>query len=137
MAPRALWTGAIRFGLVNVPVRLTSAVSQKEVRFHMLHAPDGGRIQFKRTCSVDGKEVTQDEIVKGFEFSRGQYVRIEPKELEKFDPEATHSIDIEEFVKLQEIDPIFYETTYQVHPDKGAGRAYALLMEAMRDSKRV
>ena len=95
---RALWSGAISFALVNVPVRLYSAVSHREIHFHMLHRGDGGRIQLKRFGSVDGKEVPHEDIVKGFEISKGRYVPIDPAELEKLDPKATHTIDIEDFV---------------------------------------
>ena len=134
---RPIWTGSISFGLVNVPVKLFSATSAKEVHFHMLHDKDGGRIRQKRVCSVDGEEVDYEHIVKGYEISRGQYVEVKPEELQKFIPEATRTIDIEEFVELSEIDPIFYDHTYYLVPDKGAGKAYALLLGAMRDAGKV
>lgn len=135
--PRSLWTGSISFGLVNVPVKLYSAISQKEVRFNMLHAKDGGRIHLKRFCSVEDKEVPYEEISKGYQIAKGQYVEISRDELAKFHPKATKSIDIQDFVDLEEIDPIFYEATYYLVPDKGAERAYTLLMEAMKRTKRV
>jgi DNA end-binding protein Ku len=134
---RPIWTGSITFGLVNVPVKLFSATSAKEVSFHMLHDKDGGRIRQKRVCSVDDEEVPYEHIVKGYEVSRGQYVEVNPEELKKFIPEATKTIDIQEFVELVEIDPIFYDHTYYLVPDKGAGKAYALLLQAMRDSGKV
>src|SRR5438132_11621599 len=90
--PRPIWTGSIAFGLVNVPVKVYSAVHQKEVRFHQLHDKDGGRIQFKRTCSKCGNEVPYENIVKGYELSPGRYVRIAPEELEALDPKATREI---------------------------------------------
>src|SRR5215203_1476759 len=102
--PRAIWSGSISFGLVNVPVKLYSAISQKEVHFHMLHDADGARIQQKRFCTADGEEVPYEHIVKGYELARGRYVMITKEELESFDPEATRSIDIEDFVELAEID---------------------------------
>ena len=134
---RPIWSGSISFGLVNVPVKLFSATSQKEVAFHQLHDKDGGRIRQKRICSVDGEEVPYEHIVKGFEVSRGQYVELSPEELARFHPEATKTIDIQQFVDLAEIDPIFYDRTYYLLPDKGAQKAYALLLQAMRESGKV
>lgn len=134
---RSLWSGAISFGLVNVPVKLFSAVSQKEVRFHMLHEKDGGRIQQKRVCSVDGEEVPWEEIAKGHEVRRGQYVMLAREELEALDPESSRAIEIEDFVDLSQIDPIYYEHTYYAAPDEGAARPYALLLEAMTRTNRV
>jgi DNA end-binding protein Ku len=134
---RPIWSGSISFGLVNVPVKLFSATSPKEVRFHMLHDKDGGRIHQKRVCSIDGEEVPWEHIVKGYEISKGRYVTVTREELEAFNPKGTKSIDIEDFVELSQIDPIFYETTYYLVPDKGAQRPYALLLEAMRKTHRV
>src|SRR5438046_6992160 len=107
--PRPIWTGSISFGLVNVPIRLITATSAKDVRFNQLHANDGGRIQQKRVCSVDGEEVPYEEIAKGYEMAPGQYVVIDPEELATLDPEASHTIDLEEFVELEEVDPIYFE----------------------------
>jgi DNA end-binding protein Ku len=134
---RPIWTGSISFGMVNVPVKLFSAVSHKEVRFHMVHDADGARIKQKRVCSADGKEVHWEHIAKGYEVSPGQVVVIDPEELERLDPKATRSIDIEAFVKLPEIDPLFYESSYYLVPDRQATKAYALLVSAMKDSQRV
>jgi DNA end-binding protein Ku len=135
--PRAIWSGSVSFGLVNVPVKLFSAVSQKEVRFNMLHDADGGRIELHRFCSIEQKEVPWEHIVKGYQVSPGRYVTLTEEELAAADPKATRSIDIEEFVALEEIDPIYYDATYYLAPDKGAGKAYALLLEAMRRSRKV
>jgi DNA end-binding protein Ku len=135
--PRPIWSGSISFGLVNVPVKLFSATSPKEIRFHMLHDKDGGRIQQKRVCSIDGHEVPWEHIVKGFEISKGRYVTVTREELEAFNPKGTKSIDIEDFVELGQIDPVYYETTYYLVPDRGAQRPYALLLEAMRKTHRV
>jgi len=118
-------------------VKLFSAVSHKEVHFHMVHDADGARIKQKRICSEDGKEVPWEHIVKGYEVSPGQVVVIKPEELERLDPKATRSIDIESFVNLAEIDPIFYEASYYLVPDRQATKAYALLVSAMKDSQRV
>src|SRR3954452_15362208 len=135
--PRPIWSGSIRFGLVSVPVKLFSATSQKEVRFHMLHDKDGGRIHQKRVCSIDGDEVTWEHIVKGYEISKGRYVTVTREELESFNPRATKAIEIEDFVDLAQIDPIYYESTYYLVPDKGAAKPYALLAEAMKRAGKV
>jgi DNA end-binding protein Ku len=134
---RPIWSGSISFGLVNVPVKLFSATSPKEVRFHMVHDKDGGRIQQKRVCSVDGEEVPWAHIVKGFEISKGRYVTVTKDELAAFNPKATRSIDIEDFVDLDQIDPIYYDHTYYLVPDRGAARPYALLREAMQKTGKV
>ena len=134
---RPIWSGSISFGLVNVPVKLVSATSPKEVRFHMLHDKDGGRIQQKRVCSIDGKEVPWEHIIKGFELSKGRYVSVTKDELAAFNVRATRTIEIEDFVELAQIDPIYYETTYWLLPDKGAAKPYALLVEAMKRTGRV
>jgi len=134
---RPIWSGSISFGLVNVPVKLFSATSPKEVRFHMLHDKDGGRIQQKRVCSMDGEEVPWEHIVKGFEIAKGRYVTVTKEELEAFSPKATRSIDIEDFVDLQQIDPIYYDHSYYLVPDRGAARPYALLLEAMNRTGKV
>ena len=119
--PRAIWSGSVSFGLVNVPVKLVTATSSKDVRFHQLHDTDGGRIKQKRVCSLDGEEVDYSEIVKGYELSGGQYVIVEPEELEALSPEASRSIDIEEFVDLAEIDPLYFEHSYYLVPDERGG----------------
>jgi DNA end-binding protein Ku len=134
---RSIWSGAISFGLVNVPVKLYSAVSKKNVRFHQLHGKDGVRIQMKRICPADDEEVPFEDIVKGYELSPDRYVVITPEELESLDPKKTRSIDIEEFVDLEDIDPIFYDHPYYLAPDRGAGKAYNLLVSAMREANKV
>ena len=134
---RSIWSGAISFGLVNVPVKLYSAVSRKTVRFHQLHDADGVRIQQKRVCPADGEEVPYDNIVKGYELSPERYVVVSPEELESLDPKKTRTIDIEDFVELDQIDPIFYDHPYYLAPDKGASKAYNLLLTAMRETGRV
>jgi DNA end-binding protein Ku len=135
--PRSIWGGAISFGLVNVPVKLYTAVRKKDVRFHQLHAPDGARISQKRVCSADGAEVAFEDIVKGYEIAKGQYVLVEPDELDSLDPETTHTIDIEDFVQLDQIDPLFFDASYYVLPDARGEKAYRLLLEAMRDAGKV
>src|SRR5436305_13125039 len=135
--PRSIWTGAISFGLVNVPVKLYSAVSKKTVRFHQLHETDGVRIQQKRVCPADGEEVPFDQIVKGYEITPDQYVVVTPEELEAIEPRKTKTIDIEDFVDLEDIDPIFYDHPYYLLPGTGAAKPYKLLVTAMQESAKV
>lgn len=135
--PRAIWSGSISFGLVNIPVKLFSAVSPKEVRFNMLHDADGGRVEMHRFCSIEQKPIEYEHIVKGFEVSPGRYVTLTEEEIAAVDPKASRSIDIQEFVALDEIDPIYYDRTYYVGPDRGAGKAYALLLETMERTRKV
>jgi DNA end-binding protein Ku len=135
--PRAIWSGAISFGLVNVPVKMYSATSPKTVRFHQLSAKTGTRIKQKRVDPSTGDEVAFEDIVKGYELSPERYVLIEPEELEALDPKATKTIDIEEFVDLAEIDPIFYDHSYYLAPAAGGAKAYRLLLEAMREAGKV
>ena len=134
---RAIWSGSISFGLVNIPVKLYTAVTQREVRFNMLHAKDGARINLKRFCSAEGVEVPSEEIVKGYELSRGRYVTVTSEELEAADPAATKAIAIEDFSELTQIDPVHFDATYYLGPDKGAERPYALLLETMRSTGKV
>jgi DNA end-binding protein Ku len=134
---RSIWGGAISFGLVNVPVKLFTAVRKKDVRFHQLHRPDGARINQKRVCSNDGEEVAYEDIVKGYEIAKGQYVVIDPEELEALDPESTHTIDIEDFVELDQIDPLFFDASYYVVPDTRGEKAYRLLLESMKEAGKV
>jgi DNA end-binding protein Ku len=135
--PRSIWSGAISFGLVNVPVKLYSAVSRKTVRFHQLNRETGNRISQRRVDPDTGDEVSYDDIVKGYELTKDRYVVITPEELEALDPERTRTIDIEDFVDLEEIDPIFYDHPYYLVPDTGATKAYGLLLNAMRESGKV
>jgi len=135
--PRSIWSGAISFGLVNVPVKLYSAVSRKTVRFNQLNSKTGNRIQQKRVDPETGDEVGYDDIVKGFELTKDRYVVLTPEELDALDPERTRTIDIEDFVSLDEIDPVYYDHPYWLVPDKGAAKAYGLLLEAMRDAGKV
>ncbi len=135
--PRSIWTGAISFGLVTVPVKLYSAVQRKTVRFHQLNGPTGVRIQQKRVDPSTGEEVPYEDIVKGFEITPDRYVVIEPDELEALDPKRTRTIEIEDFVALDEIDPIFYDHPYYLAPGAGGAKPYRLLLEAMRESGRV
>src|SRR3954447_24262150 len=138
--PRAIWTGSISFGLVNVPVKLYPAVRQHDVHFNQFEEGTGARVRNKRVSEKSGKEVPWEKIVKGYEVSKGRYVTVEPEELEAVEPEATHTIDIEDFVAIEDIDPVFYERTYTVAPaskDTGAAKAYKLLLQAMEQQDKV
>ncbi len=134
---RAIWSGSISFGLLNVPVKLYSAVSKQTIRFKELRSSDGSRVRHKRVAEADGKEVSYDDIVKGYEFAPDQYVTITREELAELDPKKTRAIEIQDFVDLDEIDPIYFEQPYYLGPDKGAAKAYSLLTKAMTDSRKV
>jgi len=135
--PRSIWTGAISFGLVTVPVKLYSAVNRKSVRFNQLNAKTGSRIAQKRVDASTGEEVAYEDLVKGYEISSDRYVVIDPAELDSVQPAKTKTIDIEDFVDLEEIDPIFYDHPYYLAPGPGGAKPYRLLLEAMRDTNRV
>ena len=135
--PRAIWSGSISFGLLNVPVKLYSAVSRKNVSFRELRASDSSRIRHKRVAEADGEEVPYEEIVKGYELAPEQYVILTKDELEEMNPKKTRAIEIEAFVDLDEIDPIYFDHPYYLGPDKGAEKAYALLTKAMEEQKKV
>jgi DNA end-binding protein Ku len=134
---RAIWSGAISFGLVNVPVKLYSATSPKTVRFHQLSAKTGVRIRQKRVDPSTDEEVAYEDIVKGYEITPDQYVMIDPDELDALDPKATKTIDIEEFVSLVEIDPIYYDHSYYLAPSAGGAKPYRLLLDAMNEAGKV
>lgn len=135
--PRPMWSGSISFGLVNIPIKLYNAVKRKSLSFHQLRRSDGCRIRLKKVCPVDNTEVSNEDIVKGYEISPDRYVIIAPDELEALSPKASRSIEIEDFVSLEQIDPIYYEQSYYLMPDKGAAKAYSLLLEAMRQSNKI
>jgi DNA end-binding protein Ku len=134
---RSIWSGAISFGLVNIPVKLYSAVSRKTVRFHQLDGRTGNRIQQKRVNPQTGEEVPYEQLVKGYELSPDRYVVVTPEELESVEPKKTRMIEIEDFVELDQIDPIYYDHPYYLAPGPGAAKAYALLLEALRATERV
>ena len=135
--PRSIWSGAISFGLVNVPIKLYSAVSKKTVRFHQLHGETGTRIQQRRVDPSTGEEVSYDDIVKGYEIGKDRYVVITPDELDSLDPEKTRTIEIEDFVEESEIDPLYYDHPYYLAPATGAEKPYRLLLDAMAQAGRV
>src|SRR6476469_5933531 len=134
---RAIWSGSISFGLLNVPVKLYSAVSKQTVRFRELREGDGSRVKHKRVAESDGKEVPYEKIVKGYEYAPDQYVVLSRDELSELEPQRSRAIEIQDFVDLDDIDPIYFEQPYYLGPDKGAERAYALLVQALRESRKV
>jgi DNA end-binding protein Ku len=134
---RAIWSGSISFGLLNVPVKLYSAVSKQTVRFRELREGDGSRVKHKRVAESDGKEVPYEKIVKGYEYAPDQYVVLTKDELSDLEPQRSRAIEIQDFVDLDDIDPIYFEQPYFLGPDKGAARAYALLVQAMKESRKV
>src|SRR4051795_10210743 len=135
--PRSIWTGAISFGLVTVPVKLYSAVQRKTVRFHQLDAENGVRIAQKRVNPTTGEEVPYERLVKGYEISPDRYVLVDPGELEALEPVKSRTIDIEDFVDLSEIDPVFYDHPYYLAPGAGGAKPYRLLLEAMAETNKV
>jgi len=134
---RSIWRGAISFGLVNIPVKLYSAVSRKTVRFNQLDGSDNSRVRQKRINESTGEEVPYENLVKGYEIGPERYVIITPDELDSVQPEKTRSIDIEDFVELDQIDPMYFDHTYYLAPGTGAAKAYALLLKAMEETGRV
>src|SRR5262245_49826445 len=134
--PRPVWSGTISFGLVTIPVKLFHAVSRKSVSFNQLDERSMSRIRMKKVSADTGEDVPDEHIVKGYEWTKGKYVVVDPDELEPFIPVATKAIDLEEFVELTDIDPVFFDTPYIVAPDKSA-KPYVLLARAMEDSGKV
>jgi len=134
---KSLWKGALTFGLVNIPVRLYSAVEEKSLRFHLLHEEDGGRIKYQRTCAKCGKEVTWDDIVKGYEYSKEQYVTFDQDELSALDVDSIKAIDVVTFVPLEAIDPVYFNKTYYMAPEASGLKAYRLLQEALEAEGQV
>jgi DNA end-binding protein Ku len=132
-----MWTGAISFGMVTVPVKLYSALNRKSVRFHQLSGKTGVRIAQKRVDPQSGEEVAYQDVVKGFEIAPDRYVLIEPGELETLQPKKTKTIEIEDFVELSQIDPVYYDHPYYLAPGPGGAKPYRLLLEAMRDTGKV
>ena len=134
---RAIWKGSISFGLVNIPIALYPATRREELKFRLLRKTDLSPVNYKRVAEKDGKEVPWDQIVKGYEYEKGKYVVLQDEDFQRVDIEATQTVDIQDFVELDEIDPIFFYKPYYVEPQKGGDKAYALLRDALKDSKKV
>jgi DNA end-binding protein Ku len=135
--PRPLWKGAITFGLISIPVRLYGAVKEKSMKFHLLHEEDKGRIKYERKCTKCGKEVSWDDIIKGYEFSKDHYVTFTDDEMDSIDVDSVKAIDVEAFVPLEQIDPIYFNKTYYVVPDAAGLKAYRLLLDALEAEGQV
>jgi len=133
----AIWSGAINFGLVTIPVRLQTAIRTNDLRFNFLHKTDEGRVTNVRRCSIDDEEVAYADLVRGYEYEKGRYVIVTDEDFDRVNPEATQSVDIVQFVDLAEIDPMFYDKPYYLEPEKRGRHAYALLREALKDSGKV
>ncbi len=136
-AARAIWSGAISFGLVSIPVRLYTATQSHDVHFHLLHKKDGVRLQNVRWCPKDEKAVPWDEVVRGFEYAKGNYVPITEEDLEHLPVKTVHTVDISDFVKLEEVDPIYYDKAYYLAPEETGAKAFVLLRQALEQTRRA
>ncbi|WP_329106650.1 Ku protein [Micromonospora sp. NBC_01699] len=134
---RAIWRGAVSFGLVSIGVRLYSATEEKDIRFNQVHRTDGGRIKYKRTCSIDGEEVSYDDIAKGYDLGGGEMVILTDEDFAELPLTTSHAIDVLEFVPAEQVDPILYNKAYFLEPDGAATKPYVLLRDALTDSDRV
>ena len=134
---RAIWKGSISFGLVNIPIALYPATRREELKFRLLRSKDHSPVNYKRVAEKDGKEVPWNEIVKGYEYEKGKFVVLNDKDFQRVDLEATQTVDIQDFVDLEEIDPMYFYKPYYLEPQKGGDKAYALLREALADGKKV
>jgi DNA end-binding protein Ku len=134
---RAIWKGSISFGLVNIPIALYPATRREELKFRLLRKVDLSPVNYKRVAEKDGKEVSWDQIVKGYEYEKGKYVVLKDEDFERVDLEATQTVDIQDFVDLEEIDPMFFYKPYYLEPQKGGDKAYALLRDALKNSNKV
>src|SRR6059058_287162 len=134
---RAIWKGSISFGLVNIPIGLYPATRKEDLKFRLLRKTDLSPVNYKRVAEKDGKEVPWDQIVKGYEYEKDKYVVLRDYDFQRVDLEATQTVDIQDFVDLEEIDPMFFYKPYYLEPQKGGDKAYALLREALSDGKKV
>src|SRR6478609_1187870 len=134
---RPLWKGTISFGLVTIPVSLYPAIAREELKFRMLRKSDLSPINYKRVAEADGKEVPWDKIVKGYEYEKGKFIVLKDEDFKRADIEATQSVEILDFVELDEIDPIYFDKPYYLEPEKRGEKAYGLLREALKQSSKV
>jgi DNA end-binding protein Ku len=137
MPPRPIWKGVIAFGMVSIPVRLSKATEEHDLRFHLLHKPDHARLKQLRVCTEDGETVTLDETVRAFEPAPGEYVVMDPEDFEKVQVESARTIDIDEFVPLESIDPIYFESSYFLEPESTGKKPFVLLRQALIEGQRV
>ncbi len=134
---RPIWKGAISFGMVTIPVKLYSATESKDIRFRLLHKEDGAPIQEKRFCTADGKEVAWDDLVRGYEVAKGEFVILDPEEIDEAKPESSTTIDIGDFVESAEIDPVYFEKSYFLEPTEVGAKPFSLLKRALDETERV
>jgi DNA end-binding protein Ku len=134
---RAIWKGAVSFGLVSIAVKLYSATEEKDIRFHQVHRTDGGRIKYQRTCSVDGEVVSYDDIAKGYDVGGGEMVILTDEDFAELPLSTSRAIDVLEFVPAEQIDPILFAKAYYLEPEGQAAKPYVLLRDALRDAERV
>ena len=134
---RAIWKGSISFGLVNIPIALYPATRKEELKFRLLRATDHSPVNYKRVAEKDGREVPWEQIVKGYEYEKGKFVVLNEKDFQRVDLEATQTVDIQDFVKIEEIDPMYFYKPYYLEPQKGGDKAYVLLREALAESNKV
>lgn len=134
---RAIWKGAISFGLVNIPIALYPATRREELKFRLLRGKDLSPVNYKRVAEADGKEVPWDDIVKGYEYDKGKFVVLKDEDFARVDVEATQTVDITDFVKLEEVNPVFFHKPYYMEPEKGGDKAYVLLREALRETRKI
>jgi DNA end-binding protein Ku len=134
---RAIWKGSISFGLVNIPIALYPATRREELKFRLLRKSDLSPVNYKRVAEKDGKEVPWDQIVKGYEYERGRYIVLKDEDFQRVDLEATQTVDIQDFVDQEEIDPMFFNKPYYLEPQKGGDKAYALLRDSLKDTNKV
>src|SRR5437764_12203298 len=134
---RAIWKGSISFGLVNIPIALYPATRKEDLKFRLLRAKDLSPVKYKRVAEKDGKEVPWDEIVKGYEYEKGKFVVLDEKDFQRVDLEATQTVDITDFVDLEDIDPMYFYKPYFLEPQKGGDKAYVLLRETLQKTGKV
>jgi DNA end-binding protein Ku len=134
---RAIWKGSISFGLVNIPIALYPATRREELKFRLLRKSDLSPVNYKRVAEKDGKEVSWDQIVKGYEYEKGKYIVLKEEDFQRVDLEATQTVDIQDFVDQEEIDPMFFYKPYYLEPQKGGDKSYALLRDALKDTNKV
>jgi len=135
--PRAIWKGAVSFGMVSIPIKLYTATEEKDVAFHLLHKKDGVRIKQQRYCPEDDAVIEWNDVARGYEIAPDQYVIMEPDDFEKVPVDTTHTIEITDFVPAEQIDPIYYQRTYYLEPDKVGGKPFTLLREVLKDSELI
>lgn len=134
---RAIWKGSISFGLVNIPIALYPATRKEDLKFRLLRKADLSPVNYKRVAQKDGKEVPWDQIVKGYEYEKGKFVVLKEEDFQRVDLEATQTVDIQDFVEVEDIDPMYFYKPYYLEPQKGGDKAYALLRKALTDTKKV